>query len=216
MEVLALNRHLFVLLWFFPTPEHKSKWFRLRNILFSLGCFTFVSAVLLASICFAFKNFHSSLEATVYAFSQITAYVAQVYLMLVGYIFCSNFSGMFNALQRIYDESKRWVHRLTYKVLFCTYSITYSIFLLFHFVDKDADKFRFIQKANERAEFYAKFFTQYLLAIWFAHGPIVGLISVFYSLIKYEYINVDSMYFPYVLVWVQLPVDVGIHIQLSQ
>lgn len=95
MEVLSLDYEIFLLMWIIPQPKSESRWLRVRNILFSMGCFSGVFFELLTSIAFVHQNLTIDLESSLYALFQISGHGCQNYLMIIGHLTWRKFANMF-------------------------------------------------------------------------------------------------------------------------
>lgn len=186
MEVLALNRYIFVLLWILPTPENTSTRIKLRNIIFSITNLILLIIGVISSACFAIRYVKINLEESLYALMEITSCGCQTYSMIFGFILSSKFAKMFPKLQKIYDESE-------FKPDLA--SVLSSIYP-WRILDKHADKSNFMEKADGKAKFITTISMKYVMIVWFCSGIALSAFSAFYSIIKTHSIQVERWYDP--------------------
>lgn len=106
MEVLALNRQIFILFWILPVPHNGSKWIKLRNI--SIGSFNCIILIgtLISSGYFVYEFILIDLERSLYAIFQMTTSCSEMYMLVFSFIFWRKYAEIFPKLQQMYDGSK--------------------------------------------------------------------------------------------------------------
>lgn len=106
MDVLTTNKKVLTWLSLYKVEENTSNWERIGYILVALMVFLSNFCNLVSSVSFFVGNFSSNLEDALYSCTQINAYLAATYMMIIAFIDRFEISSMLDELLIIYEKSK--------------------------------------------------------------------------------------------------------------